>query len=207
MARRTHGSRELSRVPIQTLEASFGPRGIDLSRAALGHDPRSRNRHAQAKPIKREATLEQLFYDPRAIRASLGRLVAAIGLDVRTAGMQPRQIGLEMRYPDTPPTNRRKRIPPTDLDAILEPIVKDMFESAFVRRVRIRGMALFYGDLVARDDQMRFAFASDKTNVRRKNLEKAMDKIRGKYGVETIGPGTWRAKIALANAQASEART
>jgi DNA polymerase-4 len=186
-----HSVRELARVPIQTLEAAFGPRGIDLSRAALGHDPRSRHRAAQPKPIKREVTLEQLFYDRRAIRSALGRLIAGLGMDLRLAAMQPRSIGLEIRFPDTPPTHRRKRIPPTDLDAILQPIVEEMFDSAFNRRVRLRGLVLSYADLIARDDQVRFEFARDNTDARHRSLEQAMDRIRQKYGVEVIGPGNW----------------
>jgi DNA polymerase IV len=186
-----HSVRELARVPVQTLEAAFGPRGIDLSRAAFGHDPRPRHRVAQVKPLKREVTLEQLFYDRVPIMATLGRLVAALGLDLRMARFQTRVIALEIRFPDTPPSQGRRRIPPTDLDAILFPIVEDMFDSAFNRRVRLRGIGLSYGDLIPSDEQERFEFARDRSSDRKKSLEKAMDRIRKRYGVESIGPGTW----------------
>jgi hypothetical protein len=136
-------------------------------------------------------SLEQIFYEPRAVRVALQRLVAGLGLDMRRMGMQVRAIGLEIRYPDTPPARRRKRIPPTDLDAILEPMVENMCESMQVRRVRLKGLALSYGNLVPRDDQIRLDFARDFTNEKRRNLERAMDRIRNKYGVETIGPGEW----------------
>ena len=105
--------------------------------------------------------------------------------------MQVRSVGLEIRYPDIPPHRRRKAIPPTDLDMILREIVENMYESMSVRRVRLRSLALSYGRLVPRDDQLRLDFARDFTNERRLNLETALDKIRNRYGVETIGPGDW----------------
>jgi len=186
-----HTVRQLAMVPPQTLEAAFGPKGIDLIRAARGHDPRPR-RHSQAqKPLKRDVTLEQIFYDPVAIRVALQRLTAALGLELRNSAMQVRSIGLEIRYPDIPSHHRKKRIPPTDLDMILQPIAEDMFRSMAIRRVRLRGLALSYGRLVPRDDQLSLEFARDFTHERQRNLEAALDRIRNKYGLETIGPGQW----------------
>jgi len=186
-----HTVRELALIPTQTLEAAFGPKGLELCRSALGHDPRPRRRNRGPKPLKREAMLEQLFYCPRQIKNSLELLVAGLGLDMRNAGMQTRSVGIEIRYPDTPPARRRKAIPPTDLDIILHRIVSDTFESMFVRRVRLRGLVLSYGRLIPRDDQLRLEFARDFSNERRQNLETAIDKIRNRYGVNTIGPGGW----------------
>lgn len=184
-----HTVRELAKVPVQTLEAAFGPRGLDLSRAALGHDPRPRRSASQPKPIRHEVILEQLFYDRQAVKSALRRLVAAVGHDLRKAAMQTRMVSLEVRYPDRPSAYRRKRIPPTDLDALLQPIVEEMLESIFIRRVRLRNLALACGDLIPRDDQMRFEFAQDNTFSRQRNLEKALDKIREKYGMEAIETG------------------
>jgi DNA polymerase-4 len=187
-----HTVRELARVPVQTLEAAFGLRGRDISRAAEGYDPYPYRCNPRPKPIKREVTLEQLFYDRRAIRAAIGRLIASVGIELRGAGMQTRSISLEIRHPDTPPTLRRKRIPPADLDSVLSPVVKAFFESVFVRRVRLRSLALSYGDLIHRDDQMHFEFARTKTCDCQENLEKAIDTIRKRYGIESIVPASWR---------------
>lgn len=186
-----HTVRELSRMPVQTLEAAFGPRGMDIWLAALGHDPRPKHRALSHKPLRKEVILEQIFYDRPAARAALERLVAGLGLELRRAAMQVRLICLEIRYPDMPPIYRRKRIPPTDRDFILQPTVKEMFGAAFTRRVRLRGLALSYEDLVFRDDQARFEFAREKLDERGKKLERAIDEIRVKYGVEAIGPGSW----------------
>jgi len=186
-----HTVRELAMVPTQTLEAAFGPKGLELHSAAMGHDPRPRRRQRGPKPIKREVMLEQLFYCPKQIKSSLELLVAGLGLDLRNAGMQAGSVGIEIRYPDTPPSRRMKAIPPTGLDMILGRIVADMFESMFIRRVRLRGLVLSYGNLIPRDDQMRLEFARDFTNERRQNLETALDRIRNRYGVDTIGPGCW----------------
>jgi len=186
-----HTVRELAAVPPQTLEAAFGPKGAELALASRGHDPRPQRRDRGPKPIKREKILEQLFYDPHAICVALQQIIAGVGLDMRKAGLQTRSIKLELRYPDTPPARRSKRIPPTDLDAILHPIVEEMFAAMFVRRVRIRALSLAYGNFVPRDDQLRLEFARNFTNERNRSLESAMDRIRNKYGVDTIGPGVW----------------
>jgi DNA polymerase-4 len=186
-----HTVRELAMVPVQTLEAAFGPKGLEIARTATGHDPRPRRRAEQIKPIKREIPLEQIIYDPREIRAGMQKLVAGLGLDLRKMGMQVRTIGFEIRYPDIPPHRRRKAIPPTDLDCSLERIVIDMYNSMSVRRVRLRGLVLSYGRLIPSDNQLRLEFARDRTLDRRKNLEHAMDRIRNKYGVDTIGPAPW----------------
>ncbi len=186
-----HTIRELAMVPSQTLEAAFGPKGIEYVRAAKGHDPRPRRRSKGPKPLKREEALEQMFYDPHQIKRSLGLLIAGLGLDLRNAGMQTRSIALEIRYPDIPPARRRKAIPPTDIDMILKRIIDAMFESMFVRRVRLRGLVLSYGRMIPRDDQTLLEFARDKSYEHAKNLETALDKIRNKYDVNAIGPGRW----------------
>ena len=185
---------ELTRVPKQTLEAAFGPKGEEIARAAQGHDPRPRRTKEQIKPLKKETPLEQLFYDPVAIRNALEKLTAGLGLDLRNAAMQVRSIALEIRYPDRLPGRARKRIPPTDLDTILIPIVNEMCAGAFKRRVRLRGLSLSYGKLIPRDDQLRLDFARDPSGDRQRRLETAMDRIRDRWGVGTIGPGTWRKK-------------
>lgn len=183
--------RELGLVPKQTLEAAFGPKGLDIARAAHGHDPRPRRKPLEHKPLMRLASLEQLFYDPKMVRAELGKLVAGLGLDLRAAGMRARSVALEIRYPDTPPVSGGKRIPPTDMDSKLLGIVEEMWCATAVRRVRLRGMSLTYGRLIPRDDQMRLEFARDAEVERARELERAMDRLRRKYGLETIGPGTW----------------
>ncbi len=190
-----HTVGELARVPVQTLEAAFGPRGLELARAARGHDPHPR-RHAEwVKPLKRETTIEQLFHDPLVVRIALEKLTAELGLDLRRAAKQTRRITLELCHPDSGlgPSDRRarKQIPPTDSDSLLQPIVEEMCDSAFTRRVRIRAISLSYGKLIPRDDQLRLAFATDPTLEQRKSLEKTMDMIRNRWGVDTIGPGMW----------------
>ncbi|HDS30022.1 MAG TPA: hypothetical protein ENN67_03170, partial [Firmicutes bacterium] len=182
---------ELARVPVQTLEAAFGPKGEQLARAAQGHDPHPGRRAERLKPIRRESVLEQIFYDPLFITVALEKLVADLGLELRRMGMQTRSISLELRYPDRLPGKARKRIPPTDLDMLLIPIVKEMLSSAFTRRVRLKGLSLGYGKLIPRDDQLLLEFARDPSGERGRRLGEAMDRIRGKWGVEIIGPGVW----------------
>jgi len=186
-----HTVRELAGVPVQTLEAAFGPKGLDLARAARGHDPRPRRHMQSAKPIRREEVLEQIFYEPRAIKNALEKLIAGVGLEMRNMAMQTRSVGLELRYPDIPPHRRKKAIPPTDIDIILGDVIQKMFDSMFTRRVRLRSMALSYGRLVPRDDQLPLEFARNFTVERTRSLEAALDRIRNKYGVGTIGPGEW----------------
>ena len=184
--------RELARVPIRTLEAAFGPRGIELARAASGHDPRPRRHAENQKPLKKDTTIEQLFYDPLAVRVAAERLIAALGVEMRSQRKQVRKIALEIRYPDIPPKSRVKKIPPTDIDALLTPIIADMLNAMFDRRVRLRGLALTYSDLIPSDEQIPFDFARDHSFDRLINLQSATDKIRSRWGTDSIGPGTWR---------------
>ncbi|HEX9744131.1 MAG TPA: hypothetical protein VGB30_01780 [bacterium] len=181
--------RQLASVPEQTLEAAFGPKGIDIARAANGHDPRPRRKTNEAKPISKNAILEHVFYNPKQVKSELRKLVCALGLDLRGAGLQVRSITLGVQYPDTPMVSRRKRIPPADLDTFILPVVEAMYTDASNRRVRLRGLSLTYSRLVTADNQLRLEFARDESLEEIRRLEFAIDKLRLKYGVDTLNLG------------------
>ena len=178
--------RQLTAVPSQTLEAAFGVKGIDISGAAHGHDPRSRRKPSEHRSLHHSVILEQVFYDPVQIKSELRKLVAGTGLELRRKKLQVRSITLGIRYPDTPPVSYRKSIPPTDLDTFLFPIVEEMYLNGMNRRVRLRGLSLTYSRLIPGDDQLRLEFARVESLERICRLERAIDQVRIKYGVAAI---------------------
>jgi DNA polymerase IV len=74
---------------------------------------------------------------------------------------------------------------PQNLDLPLFSAAEELFQKSCRRRVRLKGMSLACGRLGQEKRQMDL-FAEPEASCRTETLQKALDSLRGKYGMDSV---------------------
>lgn len=179
------------------LSKNFGKYGEELYRLSNGIDlsPVEEDPHHDSKSISRSTTLSEDTTDLEYAKTIILNLAEEIGMDARRINLKGRTISITLKYWDFTSITRQKAVPPTYL-------TKDIYETGVrllnanwsrTRPVRLIGIAL--GDVGEDNVEQLSLFnifshagspSADNANSKEERLEKAMDHIREKYGIDKI---------------------
>ncbi len=175
-------------MPLTTLKSHFGAFGELLHRHASGIDDRKIEPPAAAKSISRETTFSEDTHNRPFLEATLRYLGERVGADLRRRGKQTRCVTLKVRYADfTTITRRRTLSQATDSDQAIFDTGRGLLKkelSGERRLVRLVGIGV--SSLVESGRQLDML---DATGQRLARLDKAIDRIRNKYGFSAIQTG------------------
>jgi DNA polymerase-4 len=179
---------KLSVTPLSVLKSHFGASGEVLQRFASGIDDREVEPPAVAKSISRETTFGQDTRDRSLLKATLRYLGERVGADLRRKGKRARCVTLKLRYADfTTITRRRTLSQTTDSDqAIFDTGVKLLGQALAGEKQPVRLVGIGVAELVAAGGQLDML---DSSARRQEQLNKAIDRIRQKYGFTAIQTG------------------
>jgi len=179
----------LQRLRRETMRELFGnlgdhlfelARGIDDSPVATGGDPKS---------ISHETTFAADEADPDVIRRTLLELAEAVGRRLRKHGFFGRTVHLKMRFPPFRTVTRDQTLPfPTQTDRLIFQTALRLIEKANPDREPVRLLGVGMTGLVRSlaGAQLLF-FEGDEE--REALLERAIDRVREKFGEETVRRG------------------
>ena len=179
---------ELSVVPLGVLKSHFGAAGEVLHRWANGIDDRGVELTAEAKSISRETTFDKDTRDRSFLKATLRYLGERVGADLRGRGKRAGCVNLKLRYADFTTTTRRHTLSQTtDSDQVIfDTGVKLMNRELLTDRQPVRLIGIGVSNLVETGGQPSML---DSSVQRREELDKAIDRIRQKYGFTAIQTG------------------
>jgi DNA polymerase-4 len=179
---------KLSITPLSVLKSHFGASGEILQRFASGIDDREVEPPAAAKSISRETTFGQDTKDRSLLKATLRYLGERVGADLRRKGKRARCVTLKLRYADfTTITRRRTLSQTTDSDqAIFDTGVKLLGRELAGEKQPVRLVGIGVAELVAAGGQLAML---DSSARQQEQLNKAIDRIRQKYGFTAIQTG------------------
>ncbi len=179
---------KLSITPLSTLKSHFGASGEVLHRFANGIDDREVEPPAAAKSISRETTFGKDTRDRSLLKATLRYLGERVGADLRQKGKRARCVTLKLRYADfTTITRRHTLSQSSDSDQTIFDTGLRLLNKALAderRPVRLIGIGV--SDLVESSRQLDML---DTSAQRQERLNKAIDRIRKKYGFTAIQTG------------------
>jgi len=179
---------KLSAMPPKALKSHFGASGEVLQRFASGIDDREVEPPAAAKSTSRETTFSQDTKDPAMLESTLRYLGERVGADLRQKGKRARCVTLKLRYGDfTTITRRRTLSQSTDSDQAIFETGQGLLKRALTgekRAVRLIGIGV--SELVEAGRQLDMM---DGSAQRQEQLNKAIDRIRKKYGFTAIQTG------------------
>jgi DNA polymerase-4 len=158
---------------------------------AQGLDPREVEPDREARSISHETTFADDVADDEELRRVLVELSEAVGRRLRRHGIRGSVVRLKLRYPPFEThTRQRKLDAPTDDDLVVFRTAKALLEEARRpgRPVRLLGVGV--ADL-ATGPQARqgLLFDEPRAKERSRNLLRAMDAIKDRFGDDAIGHG------------------
>jgi len=179
---------ELAVTPLSVLKSHFGASGEVLYRSANGIDDRKVELPGAAKSISRETTFDKDTKDRSLLKATLRYLGERVGADLRRQGKQTRCIVLKLRYADFTTITRSHTLPQTiDSDqTIFDTGTKLLNRELSLQKQPVRLIGIGVSNLVESGRQLAML---DSSAQRLEQLNKAIDRIRHKYGFTAIQTG------------------
>ncbi len=180
---------ELRAVPEPTLVSSVGRvAGAQFWRLARGIDERRVDPAQSVRSIGHEETFSRDLTEPGDLRRELIRMVDAVGRRLREAGVAGRTVTVKVRFPDFTTVSRSQTLPDaTDLVVEILEVATGLMESLdTMSGIRLLGVSLSG----LRDGSVRQLRFEDLGDPGWLEAEQAVDRIRDRFGVGSIGPAT-----------------
>ena len=183
-----HTIGELSITPLSALKSHFGASGELLHRYASGVDDRKVEPPGAAKSISRETTFGKDILSHSLLKATLRYLSERVGSELRQRSKQARCITLKLRYSDFTTITRSLTLRQSiDSDDAIFNAGLRLAEKALgyeKRPVRLIGIGI--SNLTQPGRQLGML---DGSAERLEQLNRAVDRIRQKYGFTAIQKG------------------
>lgn len=187
---------DLANYNPKALTQILGKQGIELQRLAMGIDNSAVTPHeaGEMKSIGRSTTLSEDVVNIEDVRNVFLEMCEDIGYDARKNYKKARTIQISIRYSDFQNITRQISIEPTYL-------TKDIYEKGFallsrnwncIKPVRLVGISItgFEQDNLSAQlslfDQADVFNEVSKISQKEEILEKAMDSIRNRHGVNAV---------------------
>lgn len=189
------------------LDVMFGPRGRDLHAAVHGIDASPVRPTGEAAPV---VCLTHDFgtdtNDVAVVAAAVFQMAEAAGAALRQRGQAAGALRMTIQYTDGGARESRARLRPASaLDRSLYTAACAALHRAWLRRTRIRRLALTCAALIFPPAQQAL-FAEDRAQQQRdERLTAALDAVRGRFGKGAISVGPGReGQCSIRNAQRSK---
>ncbi len=178
----------LSRMPSLTLKSRLGAAGEMLHLFANGVDDRQVLSPGEAKFISRETTFGKDTRDRSFLEATLWVQSEKVGADLRERGKQARCVTLKVRYADFTTITRSHTLRESaSTDQTIFETGVGLLERALAKEKQaVRLIGIGVSNLVESSQQTTL-FAS--TDRKLEELNKAVDRIRDRYGFGSIQTG------------------
>ncbi|MFI9772230.1 hypothetical protein ACIHJG_36015 [Streptomyces sp. NPDC052415] len=179
----------LAAVPPATVQRLLGGRAGRLAiDHAQGTDPRPVVPRALPASATVRCTFDRHTLDGAAVRAALLDLVVRLGIRLRRRGQAPRALTLTVKFAGGTSWDKTRRLSePSAHDDDLRSLAYQLMDAAGLQRGRVIGIILRGDDLVDAD-KVAQQISFDDAREDRLLAERAMDRIREKFGPTAIGP-------------------
>ena len=169
-------------LPIDMMERALGQNGISIWKKANGMDQSPVVQYNERKSISTERTFNQDTIDVVKLKGILSAMAENLSFQLRRGDRLTGCVTVKVRYSDFQTKTLQKRIPYTAADHELIPLVMDVFQRAFDRRLLVRLIGVRYSALVTGNHQL--GLFGDEVDY--SALYKAMDQIRIRYGDRAV---------------------
>lgn len=172
----------LSQMPLQLLEKTFGKSGVMLWERANGIDLRPVVPYHEQKSLSKEITFQKDTTDVDFLQRVLIQLTEQLSFDLRKLGNCTSCVTIKLRYSNFDTHTRQLALPATASDHRLIPVVLELFQKLYDRRLLIRLIGIRFSKLLQGQEQLNLFDEGAKLAP----LYDAMDKIRTRYGIFSL---------------------
>lgn len=175
----------LQKMQVSVMERVLGSNGIIVWKKANGVDDAPVVPYSERKSLSKENTFEQDTIDMVLLKKHLMTMVDDLAFDLRKEGKLTACVTLKIRYSNFETFTKQIRVAYTCSAQVLSEKVMDVFYKLYSRRMLIRMIGVKFSELVGGSYQIDL-FNDAVTDI---NLSAAMDKIRLRYGIESVQRG------------------
>ena len=172
----------IQEMPVEMMERIMGKNGVGIWKKANGIDLTPVVQHNERKSISTERTFNQDTTDVVRLKGILSAMAENLAYQLRRGDKLSGCITVKVRYSDFQTQTIQKKIPYTAADHELIPMVLELFERAFSRRLLVRLIGVRYSSLVSGNYQL--GLFGDTIDY--PSLYNALDRIRLKYGDRSV---------------------
>jgi DNA polymerase-4 len=172
----------LQEMPVELIQSILGKNGVAIWKKAQGIDQSAVVQHNERKSISTERTFDRDTIDVQKLRAILIAMAENLAYQLRRGKKMTGNVSIKLRYSDFQTQTLQRKINYTSSDHELIPMVLELFEKCYTRRVLIRLIGIRFSDLVNGSFQINLFDDSEKMV----ELYQAMDEIRKRYGDRAV---------------------
>jgi DNA polymerase-4 len=169
-------------MPVNMLFKVFGKSGISIWKKANGIDNSPVVKYHERKSISTERTFDKDTTDTVKLKSIITAMTENLIYQLRRGNKLTSCVTFKIRYSDFQTYTKQKIIPYSASDHIILPIVLDLYNSLYQRRLLVRLVGVKFSHLVSGGQQINLFEDSDKV-IR---LYQAMDKMRQRYGDRAV---------------------
>jgi len=179
---------DLANLPVDTMNKRFGATGAVLHSYARALDYREVEAPGEARSISQELTFASDSLDRSFLEANLHNLCQEVCQDLRSHGKRAKCVAIKLRYADFKTVTRQVTLQEaSDVTQAVFATAHQLLSKALAQREKpVRLIGIRISSLVGEGKQLPMF---DAGKEKPKHLDKAIDKIRTKYGSTAIRTG------------------
>lgn len=174
--------RTVQEMPADLLEGALGQHGVELWKKAQGIDRSPVVQHNERKSISTERTFENDTIDVHKLKGILLAMAENLAFQLRRGNKLTSCVTVKIRYADFQTQTLQRKVAYTAADHQLIPLVSELFDRLFNRRILVRLIGIRYSDLVSGNHQLSL-FDEGERYV---ELYRVMDRIRTRFGDRAV---------------------
>jgi DNA polymerase-4 len=179
--------RDIAALPKDYLISAFGKHGESLWLKANGNGTEYLTVEREQKSVSHETTFLNDVLSERLIEETLFNLAAKLSHSLKENNWIASTITFKLRYSDFSTITRAKSAKHTDDPAVIYNAAREIFYKAYTRRAAIRLVGIRLTNFLTNSGQQ---FLFDDIYVKRGRILDAINKVRYKYGYNSIQFGT-----------------
>ena len=172
----------IQEMPVELIQSALGENGVTIWKKANGLDNSPVEQYNERKSISTERTFDYDTIDVVKLRGIMLAMAENLAFQLRRGEKLTGCVTVKIRYSDFQTQTLQKQIPYTAADHQLLPIVSDLFERLYSRRLLVRLIGVRYSSLVSGFHQLNLFDES----LDYAALYNALDRIRLRYGDRSI---------------------
>jgi DNA polymerase-4 len=179
---------ELASLPLDTVKRRFGATGAVLHSYARAIDDREVEAPGEAKSISQELTFARDTLDRNFLEANLHNLCQKVCQELRSQNKRAKCVAIKLRYADFKTITRQVILKDvSDVTQVIFAAAQQLLSKTLAQQEKpVRLIGIRISSLVGEEKQLPMF---DSGTEKPKHLDKAIDKIRGKYGSTAIKTG------------------
>ena len=172
----------IQEMPIEMMESALGQNGVGIWKKAQGIDNSAVEQYNERKSISTERTFDIDTIDIFKLKGIMAAMAENLAYQLRRGDKLTACLTVKIRYSDFQTQTLQKHVPYTAADHELMPIISELFDRLYNRRLLVRLIGIRYSSLVSGNHQLNLF----DDGTRYSELYGAMDTIRKRFGDRAV---------------------